>query len=198
MNFSLVIPDEWIRASAVLKDMCSNLARSESSVIKQISAFVVPVVLGGVFGKFAFVGIEPPALEPIMRSTLQFLAIVTGFMVTLMLFTGKAENTKILTSDDLRKYSKQVRFILFFQTMTLLNHLVTAVLILVWMSVASHPSWEIWLPYLTISIFAMLFNSLLRTFLLPMQIYELTSFGLESLIKERTKDETDAINKKFD
>lgn len=119
-------------------------------------------------------------LEPVVRSVLTVAGILCGFLIALMIFTGKAENTQSLSLEQMRDYVGKAKYLLFAQTLTLFNHLVVVLFCLAWQFAPESASE----PILRL-LFGFLVLSFLRTAILPFQIFELHEAGLDGLIEQK-------------
>ncbi|MEP9827821.1 hypothetical protein, partial [Staphylococcus aureus] len=60
-------------------------------------------------------------------------SLLAGFMVTLMLFTGRIENANALTLEELTAYTDRIKFLLSSQAQTLFASVLSAAFAIAWL-----------------------------------------------------------------
>lgn len=197
------IPDEIQSACASARNMLHGATRTSRFWIKQIFAAAVPVA-GGSYLTWILSSPElclnQETIRSIIFGVMTLSSVLAGFLVTLMLFTGRSPSATALTLDQTENYVGKVKYLLFSQAATLVIHLLVITIAIAWL-IAEAASSGIILQRVLLSCFAgTLLLSLVRTLLLPFQIYEIHEFELNSLISEKknkireqlTKERNDA------
>lgn len=121
------------------------------------------------------------------RALLTVLSILSGFIITAMLFTGKTEIAKSLSLEQLNTFFKKSNHLLISQLCTLANNFLGLLLIGVIFSIGENS-----IPYtetLIILAFGFITISIFRSFLIPVQIIELHRFVQIALMTEKRAEE---------
>lgn len=122
---------------------------------------------------------------------LTVLSILSGFIITAMLFTGKTEVARSLSLEQLNTLFKKSNHLLISQLCTLVSNFLGLLLLCIIYSIGTKS-----IPYTDIFImltFGFLTTSVFRSFLIPIQIIELHRFVQAALIREkRAKEEASA------
>lgn len=182
------IPDEIQSAYASAKNMLRDATRTSRFWIKQIFAAALPVAAGCYLTwrlSSPELCLNQETIRSIVFGVMTLSSVLAGFLVTLMLFTGRSPSATALTLDQTEDYVGKVKYLLFSQAATLVIHLLVITIAIAWL-IAEAASSGIILQRALLSCFAgTLFLSLVRTLLLPFQIYEIHEFELNSLISEK-------------
>ena len=186
-----IIPDEWQSAHAAMRDMQANASKTAHPHIKNLVSFVVPFATGTYLGGKTYVLIN----ESFQLAVLTFVGILTGFVVTLMLFTGRQNGMESLSLENAKQFKDKVIYLLWSQSATLTTYLLTAITALVWLAVVGDdPSFKDeavgnWAQMILGSIsIGFLLLAIVRTILLPYQIYELHNYSLSLLVHDKEKE----------
>lgn len=127
------------------------------------------------------------AQDKILDSILAFCAIVIGFVITAMLFSGRSQAAEHLSLEQAKTYVIKTKYILLSQIFTLISYLFciafTLLSIVIKNAEISFISSKI-LFCLSIGYFIL---GVYRILFLPFQIYDVHDFSLNSLIKEKEK-----------
>ncbi|UYZ82954.1 hypothetical protein MTZ49_10065 [Entomomonas sp. E2T0] len=191
-----IIPDEIQSAVTSGKTMFNIAKKTSHFWLKQSIALILPIIIGCVIGWIITYNLKSTQYEDInniISIIITILTVLSGFMVTLMLFTGRTSGAKTLTVDQISLYINKVSYLFFSQTLTLFIHIVCIILCLIWFifqETTTNPT------ILNISLITCIgfFNlSLLRILILPFQIYEIHYFELISMEDEKL-DEFDSDN----
>lgn len=129
--------------------------------------------------------LDSHAIEVLVTGTLTLVGVLAGFIVTLMLFTGRRDGTVDLELEQAREYAAKVIYLIWSQTVTLCCLIVTAITAIAWLVANNIESSSVVQLALASCVIGGLVLSLLRIVLLPMQIYELHSFDLGAMIAEK-------------
>lgn len=196
-----VVPDEIQSAKHAASELVKVASKTSHFWLKQFVASVLPLVAGGVTAYLvlskASVQSSPEGLDSVVSSILTLASVLAGFMVTLMLFTGRTTGTSSLTVDQLPRYIDKITYLIFSQAFTLFILIFTSMLCIMWMVISSETT--AWSPYIIIFgavISGFIVLSLLRVILLPFQIYEVHRFELDSIYEEKVKEWEDSLGNK--
>jgi len=185
----LLIPDEWQSLPALLRQILGIVGKTSHAYLKMLVGFALPFAAGSALGLYA-IPMTPSTSEALIRGVLSFAGLLSGFMVTLMLFTGRTEKTDSLSLEAAREYRDKVIYLLWSQTQTLVFSLTTALMSVLWMLAESRSN-SLMLEILTVGLFGFLAVALVRTVLLPLQIFDLHQFALNMMVSEKA----DALRK---
>lgn len=182
------LPGEWRTAAASLRAM--NLAAGPlgHSYPRSLVAFLLPFVFGAAPGWFAasvLAGADATVAVGVMAALLAFGGLLLGFVVTLMLFTGRLADPSRLTYEQAEAFATRLKYLLASQAMTLFAALLLAVVALVWMVLYAAR-----LPVISMAIVGAVLGGftgvcVVRMFLLPMQIYELHEESLDAAVAQK-------------
>ncbi|MNR26819.1 hypothetical protein D3C85_1440550 [compost metagenome] len=125
-----------------------------------------------------------------------FISVLAGFMVTLMLFTGRSGGAKQLTVDQAPLYVEKITYLLFSQAVTLAVHIVCILGCLAWLIVQSHGDGALMGQWLFVATIGLLLLSMFRTLLLPFQIYEVHHFELTAMVEEKNEEFRKALRER--
>lgn len=117
------------------------------------------------------------------RACLTVLAVLSGFMIATMSFTGKAEVAKSLTLDQLCSFTEKSNHLLFSQLLMLCNHIASSLII--GLIILTQSSGYFFTSSLITLAFGALICSIVRSLLVPIQIVELHRFAHRALIEEK-------------
>ncbi len=138
------------------------------------------------------------AQDKILDSLLSFCAIVIGFVITAMLFSGRNQSADKLALEQARVYALKTRYILVSQTQTLIAFLFCVGFCLFAimcksskLSLAdSQVAFAFAMGYFSLGVY--------RTIFLPFQIYDVHSFALDSLILEKEEQAKNNVKNVMD
>lgn len=185
----LLVPDEIQSAGRAARQMLSVVQKTSYFWAKHAFAAAVPFLVGGLIGYFlSCAATDQTQLEgvrQVVTGILTFVAVLAGFMVTLMLFTGRTEGAKSLSVDDAPIYVEKVTYLLFSQALTLAIHLFCGLFCIAWLMLQSVDVDPVVSQVTLVVTFGLLALSMLRALLLPFQIYEVHHFELDSVVVEK-------------
>ncbi len=116
-------------------------------------------------------------------------SLLAGFMVTLMLFTGRIEQASALTLEELQAYARRIKFLLSSQAQTLFAAVLSAVFAIVWLCFFAL-SLDVAAQRIVGAVcFGFTAVALLRCILVPLQIYEIHEATLDDAVADRIKQE---------
>lgn len=182
--YMTIVPHEWRAAAQVLKILRQRAAGYRERAAQLFVSLAVPGIAGAVVARIAL----PRALASqgatdtlisLSAGVLAFTAIVIGFVVTLMLQTGRIEQHATLSFEQFKLYTDKLRYMLHSQIVTLVASLLLTGTLILWcilLAAEANTDTLIWVGALCGGLGMV---TMLRTFLLPLQIYDLHDFGLE-------------------
>lgn len=171
-----LVPAEWASLAEVAREMrnfrspdSGERERNRLTTTLMFAVGAIPSALSAT----AIQSFSEGALVAIVGGLLAFFGLLIGFLVTLMLFTGRLGSTSSLSIEDLRRYGARLRYLLASQSVTLGCAMLSAVLCLVYLIVFLSGA-----PLILHSLVLALLGggvalSFLRAALLPIQIFEL-------------------------
>lgn len=123
--------------------------------------------------------------DKILDSMLSFCAIIIGFVITAMLFSGRSQAADKLRLDQVKIYVVKTKYILLSQTQTLIAFLLCVFFCLLAIivknsklsSVDGLVMFSVAMAYFSLGVYRVVF--------LPFQIYDVHSFSLDSLLIEK-------------
>lgn len=188
MGFGRYIPDEIKSSWSSACNMIENAKKTNSFACKLFLSYSIPVVVGILIGFLAHRYLPPSTLSHSIgkiAATLSTLASVfSGFIVTLMLFTGRGAGASSLAYEKACTYAQKIKYLLFSQLQTLVSYLV--VMLVSFSELLLSPGITTSKFYIgTLS--ACVLIAATRTILIPFQIYEIHEFELDSIVEEKKK-----------
>lgn len=182
-----VVPDEVQSASAAGASLIHVARQTSHFWLKQAVGIAVPFLLG-VLACCLIVSSEAHStslglLRGVMSGVLTFVSVLAGFMVTLMLFTGRMEGAKVLTAKQAPVYVSKVTYLLFSQALTLVFHIAGAAAALAWLLINAVEVDGRVSYVMLVCAFGLLAVSMVRSLLLPLQIYEVHQFEFDALVE---------------
>jgi hypothetical protein len=196
--FRDMLPDEWFTAISSLRAMNHVAGPLSKSFPRSLLGFTLAFTFGGVPACFfmptlSATGDSQVALG-IMAAVLAFGGLLVGFVVTLMLFTGRLENTARLSYEQVVAYVARLKYLLASQAMTLFSALILSLLTMVWMVLYGIKAPALSMVIVGVTLFGFAGVCLVRVFLLPMQIFELHEESLDSAVEAKLEE----TNAKYD
>lgn len=183
------LPDEVQSAISTLKLSLASAMPTREALVRSVAFYAWLFCVGSWLGLASWgLGILSLSQSDFWRSAMTVLSVLTGFMITTMLFTGKADASKSLTFEQLKSFCSKSNYLLVSQFTTLLNHIFC--IIMIWLSTAAaqFSGVNIWCDSLLPPLFGFLAVSLLRSVLVPIQIIELHRFTHAALLNEKKKE----------
>lgn len=182
-----LLPDEILAAARTVRDSYVHAAPHRALRSRYLAFYLSVSAVGCWVGAiFQLVGVVGAESGEFFKTMLTTLAVLTGFMITTLSFTGKAEAAKSLTLEQLREFARKSNHLLFSQLVTLATHLVgISVILLLLLLKDTYPVASSMLCTVTFGLFL---ASLLRSFLVPVQIIELHRFTHAALIEDKRQD----------
>ncbi len=189
----IFVPDEWQTIPELARQISAIVGQTSHAKFKQIVGFLAPFLVGA---SLAYIStpLDLAAGAVVVRGALTLSGVLAGFMVTLMLFTGRAEKTDSLSLEAAQEYRGKVFYLLWSQTQTLVLSVITAMLALLWLFVAGTKV-NFLIDGVTVALFGFLCVSFLRVFLLPFQIFDMHKFALDRMVDEKRLEENKLARK---
>lgn len=194
-----LLPEEWTASWSALRAMGGTNAGAAFS-FRHFVALLVPLALGGWVGwciapAFA-VAERENTLFALLAGVIALGSLLAGFMVTLMLFTGRIENASALTLEELSAYTDRIKFLLSSQAQTLFASVLSAAFAIAWLCFYALQLDEVTQRIAGAGCFGFTFVALLRCVLVPLQIYEIHEAALDDAVEDRRKAERDKFKPK--
>jgi len=188
-----VLPDEIQSAGSTLGESF-RAAAPDRGMRRRYAFFYLALFAVGawIFAGLVRFDILSVSSTDFWRSTVSVLAVLSGFMITTMLFTGKAEAAKSLTLEQLRGFTEKSNHLLVSQFCTLASHL--GGLLTIGVISACKPD-QFFARSLVVLVGGFLLTSAFRSVLIPLQIIELHRFAHAALLREKAKEASDAAAK---
>ncbi len=186
-----VLPAEWGTWAEVAQGMSrfrnpndSERQRNRVVLVWIFAAGAIPASLAAP----AVMAFSEGALGAIFGGLLAFFGLLVGFLVTLMLFTGRLGTVSSLSVEELRRYGSRLRYLLVSQSVTLACAMLGAVLCILYLVVFFAKA-----PLLVHSITLSALGGVLmlcglRSLLLPIQIFELHDAHLDDELTAKSDD----------
>jgi hypothetical protein len=119
-------PDEWLSAMGAGNDLLSASRKTANGVLKIFLSLFFPLAVGGsiffVTDRY-IIGLSEKVDEDVLRAVVTVVAILAGFMITTILFTGRPNGLSSLTSHELRDVRDKVSYLVLSQCLTLASHM---------------------------------------------------------------------------
>ncbi|WP_273228711.1 hypothetical protein [Pseudomonas kuykendallii] len=184
-----LIPDEIQSGTNATLNMFRTVSRTSNFWKKQLFAAAVPFLIGGGASFLLVPDVsalqDKSQLKDVITNVMTFSSVLAGFIVTLMLFTGRTEGANSLDVDQANNYISKVKYLIFSQIVTLLVYLACIFSCLWWLIVFGLQLKSCYLSMSWHSTAGLLLLSIFRTVLLPLQIYEVHDFELQTLHDEK-------------
>ncbi|MBN8224683.1 MAG: hypothetical protein J0L89_07690 [Xanthomonadales bacterium] len=178
------LPPEIEAAKQTLSAACKDAMPTRRTRLNRVLLYVLILALGTLVGSILVsLGIVSPIDKEFWRAGMTTVAVLSGFMITTMIFTGKIEAAKSLSVTELREVTTKVTHLLLYQFGTLGNHLLCLFAMFVAPSLATR--WPIAGDSITIACLSLFFVSIIRSIFVPMQIIELHRFTHAALLRDK-------------
>jgi hypothetical protein len=183
-----VIPPEWAAVRAAARAM-HDVTDDKGSLVRAFLNAGIPFVLGAsISAPFADAvangTIASEMVNGVLASVSAFGGILVGFLINLMLFTGRVQSRAETSFEVVREAVKRVKYLLVSQTSTLLAAIGMVVFTILWLALIALAVDQ----FIVVLVGAMLGGftglALVRTILLPFQIFELHEYTLDDAVEE--------------
>jgi uncharacterized membrane protein YfcA len=185
-----LVPDEMQSAASAAHQMLRVVTNTSHFWLKQIFAALVPLLLGGYLGWWLANCMTPDQVKStkdVITAIMTLVSVLAGFMVTLMLFTGRTSGADTLSVEQASAYVEKITYLLFSQALTLVVHVACVLAGLAWLVAQNVSSDTTVINVLFAVCTGFLSLSLVRTLLLPFQIYEVHHFELAAMVDEKQR-----------
>lgn len=186
-----LVPAEWSTWRQVLSSMLQCRApRPEEHRRNQLWS-VYQFALGAIPGALCSDAVREfseGAIAAIFGGILAFSGVLAGFLVTLMLFTGRLGTTQALTLESVRSYGSRLRYLLVSQAATLMYMMAVAVLAVLYLFVSFADAPLIVHSVLLALLAGGLASGVVRSVLLPIQIFELHDAYLDDELAAKAQE----------
>lgn len=188
-----MVPHDWRAATQILRTLRWQAREHQEQMAQSIVSFAVPCAFGALAGWVFLPRILAHAgaadtLVAISSGVLAFTAIVSGFVVSLMLQTGRAEPHAALTFEQFQLYTEKLRYLLHSQIATLVACLLLTALLILWCVLLAADANRQAILCMGMLCGGLLSVTMLRMFLLPLQVYDLHDFGLQEALKAKREE----------
>ncbi|MCC5858603.1 MAG: hypothetical protein JJT90_10635 [Ectothiorhodospiraceae bacterium] len=196
MNWKSYIPDDWRRAVEAIQDMRSVDRKTSHPYAKGLISLTAPLL---VVASIVFMW-NPKMPESVALASITALSILGGFIINLMLFTGRMGDAQGISADDSRIVASHISYLLVSQSTTFFVYLITLVMAISWFAFASAEnafvnSISISLRMATALLIGLLFVCFMRSTILPLQLYEMHRFTLDLMVATKDKELSELIDK---
>lgn len=183
------LPPELQAAKTTLTASRRDALPTRDAHIGRLLLYVV-LLAAGTSGGSALIhfGVVAASDKDFWRAALTAISVLSGFMITTMVFTGKIEAAKSLSLSELRDVASKVNYLLLYQIGTLANHL--ACLSLMLLVPALTAKWPIVGSSVAILCLGLFFVSIVRSLFIPIQIIELHRFTHAALLRDKRDEAT--------
>jgi len=186
------IPDDWQSATKARSDIIQQSKQPQNGKAKQIVAFVIPIITGALIGIYSYPFIKKDVIVAIITIS----GVLAGFVITLMLFTGRVSGSDSLDYEASIAYRAKITYLLWSQLNTFGSYIITVLICIAWIAITengarlsnTHSDYHISLNVLSVIVTSFTALSMVRTYLLPYQIYEVHKFSLDALVKSKEKE----------
>lgn len=188
-------PDEWLAAMGAGSDLLGVSRKTAYGLLKIAVSLLLPFSIGAgafyLFDRYIF-AIAGRIDEDALRAVVTAVAILAGFMITTILFTGRPNGLASLNSHELQDVRDKVSYLVLSQCLTLASHVTCVLFCLVCIAAFDDTcKLPLWVGAVVAGLLA---NSILRASILPLQIWEVHAFALDVEISERMKAEKKTID----
>jgi len=178
-----LVPEELSTSWGALRSM-GDAVSGFGFRVRQVSFFLVFFGVGFWVGweiqSGLAVAVKESALFALLGGIIALGGLLAGFMVTLMLFSGRVDGVATMTSEQTRLVIDRVKILLYSQAQTLFASVFAAVFSVGWLCAYAMNTDLLCQRILAATCFGYLLVAVVRCILVPLQIFELH----ESLLDE--------------
>lgn len=183
------LPPEIEAARQTLWAACKAAMPTRRAWLSRVFLYIVILSIGAFIGvTLVSFSVVSPIDKEFWRAGMTAVAVLSGFMITTMIFTGKIEVAKSLSVAELREVTAKVTHLLLYQFGTLVNHLLCLFAMFVAPSLATR--WSAAGDSMAIICLSLFFASIIRSVVVPMQIIEIHRFTHAALLRDK-RDEAE-------
>lgn len=186
------IPDEWQSAAAAARDIRELVSRTTHAWFKVVVGVGVPYAVGISLA----ILVVPAVSGDFVTAAIAVLGILSGFLMSLMLFTGRLAGSEALTFEQAQQFRDKVLYLLWSESVTLLNYVMTLGLAALWYIATGSGAGSI--PFIVEVLFlGGLFVSVLRSAALPYQVIEMHAFSLNALVDSKRREREERLRQEM-
>ena len=193
------IPEEWTTSWTSLRamgELTSGRGFSIRHSIWFLIIFAVGAIGGWMVGPAFVLSSSEGVLFALLAGIIALGGLISGFMVTLMLFSGRLENVDGYTLEELQDASLRLKLLLASQAQTLFAGVIGVVFAVVWLCFHAL-NFDLASQRIAAAFcFAFMLVSVVRFILVPLQIFEIHEAGLDGAVEAKRKAEVDRYAKK--
>ncbi|QGM06080.1 hypothetical protein [Stenotrophomonas maltophilia] len=176
------VPEEFSTSWGVLRSM-GDAASDAGFVARHSLAFAVCFIAGFTIGWLVFPGLssagKESALFALLGGIIALGGLLSGFMVTLMLFSGRLEGTVELQVEDVLRVIGRIKLLLYSQAQTLFASVLASIFSIVWLCAYAVGHDGLGQRIIAGACFGYLLVAVVRSVLVPLQIFEFHESYLE-------------------
>lgn len=181
------LPPEVESALHTLSASRNDALPTKDARMGRTIVYVIALAVGAAIGQgLVYYGVVSASDKDFWRAALTAISVLSGFMVTTMVFTGKIEAAKSLSLTELRVVASKANYLLLYQIGTLANHVACLALMLLVPSLAA--KLPVFGPAIAVGCLALFFVSILRSVFIPLQIMELHRFTHAALLRDKREE----------
>lgn len=181
------LPPEVEAARQTLAATCKDAMPTRKAWLSRVLLYVVILAIGAVVGSAAIAsGVVSPADKEFWRAGMTAIAVLSGFMVATMVFTGKIEAGKSLSITEFREVARKISYLLLYQFVTLANHFTCLFAMFMTPAIASH--WPEYAGTMGVVCLTLFFASIARSVFIPLQIIELHRFTHAAMMRDKSEE----------
>ncbi len=185
------LPDDLMSGLSVLRDFAGIEAGGGGRSRAWLGA-LLPLFAGAALGYLLL----PPllaasakeALFAILAGVMAVGALVAGFMLTMMLSSGRIERAESLTYEVVQAYARRLKWLMLSQAVTLVAAMLLTLVALVWL-IGAALDWPVEGQRVLGALAAGLgLLSTIRCLLIPLQIFEIHQAALDDTVSQRLQE----------
>ncbi len=181
------IPPEVAAAERTLKAAYADAMPTREAKAARVLLYLVTFAIGALLGwTLVGLGVVSAAEKDFWRAGTTAVAVLSGFMVATMVFTGKIEAAKSLSMVELRAVAAKVNHLLLYQFGTLANHLACILAMFLLPSVAA--KFPVFGAAGAVACLGLFFVSVVRSIFVPLQVIELHRFTHAALLRDKREE----------
>lgn len=197
-----LVPEELSTSWGALRSM-GDAVSGFGFRVRQISSFLVVFGIGCWSGWVIQPGLavsaKESALFALLGGVIALGGLLAGFMVTLMLFSGRVDGAGTMTSEQTRLVIDRVKILLYSQAQTLFASVFAAVFSVAWLCAYAMSADLLSQRIVAAACFGYLLVAVVRCTLIPLQIFELHESllddSLESVLARERQQFAEGVDK---
>ncbi|WP_447784351.1 hypothetical protein [Stenotrophomonas bentonitica] len=188
----LMLPHDISTAVTTLKRLRGQVGEHKEAAAQLIFALAFMILGAGITWFFApssskLVDASSGALLAVAAGALAYAAILIGFVVNLMLFSGKIESAGDYSPEELELVVDRIRYLLYSQMVTLFAAIGLSAMTLLMSLLLAAGEWGLGARVVLAATGGFALLCIVRTAVLPLQIYELHEASFLSLLLQSRK-----------